>query len=166
MRLFLPQEGSEMQILSKDYRENLAHLKDVLKPGENFDVICREMHIGKDNVAFFYVDGFTKDAILLKLFQYFIGLKEIEKGEHAAEHFATKHIPYIEVEVSRSAEHLVTMVLSGACVMLAEPFGAQAIVIDSRTEVVPFYEKLGYVSDHGGTIHSGVFDCLRMHKDL
>ena len=44
--------------------------------------------------------------------------------------------------------------------------GYTRIVIDSRTEVVPFYEKLGYVSDHGGTIHSGVFDCLRMHKDL
>ena len=44
--------------------------------------------------------------------------------------------------------------------------GYARIVIDSRTEVVPFYEKLGYVSDHGETIHSGVFDCLRMHKDL
>lgn len=44
--------------------------------------------------------------------------------------------------------------------------GYARIVIDSRTEAVPFYEKLGYVSDRGGTIHSGVFDCLRMHKDL
>ena len=44
--------------------------------------------------------------------------------------------------------------------------GYTRIVIDSRTEVVPFYEKLGYVSDRGATIHSGVFDCLRMHKDL
>ena len=44
--------------------------------------------------------------------------------------------------------------------------GYTRIVIDSRTDVVPFYEKLGYVSDHGGTIHSGGFDSLRMHKDL
>ena len=44
--------------------------------------------------------------------------------------------------------------------------GYTRIVIDSRMEVVPFYEKLGYVSDCGGTVHSGVFDCLRMHKDL
>jgi len=122
-----------MQFLSKQYAENLAYFKKVLSPGENFDVICREMHIGKENAAFFYVDGFTKDAILLKLFQYFIGLKEIEKGEHAAEHFATKHIPYIEVEVNDETEHLLTMILSGACVMLAESFGAKAVVMDTRT---------------------------------
>ena len=44
--------------------------------------------------------------------------------------------------------------------------GYTRIVIDSRIEAVPFYEKLGYVSDHGGMIRSGVFDCIRMHKDL
>ena len=122
-----------MQVLSASYGENLAYFNRLLKPGENFDLICREMRVGKDNVAFFYIDGFTKDAVLLKLFQYFIGLKEIEKGEHAAEHFAEKHIPYIEVEVSGSCDHLSTMILSGACVMLAEPFGAKAVVMDTRT---------------------------------
>ena len=44
--------------------------------------------------------------------------------------------------------------------------GYSRIVIDSRTEAVPFYEKLGYVSDHKGVIHNGVFDCFRMHKNL
>ena len=122
-----------MHTLSPSYEENLAYFKRLLKPGENFDLICREMRIGKDNVAFLYIDGFAKDAVLLKLFQYFIGLKEIEKGQNAAEHFASMHIPYIEVEVSDKREHLTTMVLAGACVMLAEPFGAKAVVIDSRT---------------------------------
>lgn len=44
--------------------------------------------------------------------------------------------------------------------------GYRRIVIDSRPEVIPFYEKLGYVSDHGSMIHNGAFDCFRMHKDL
>ncbi len=122
-----------METLSSRYRENLAYFKETLKPGQNFDVICREMRVGSDDVAFFYIDGFTKDTVLLKLFQYFIGLESIERGEHAALHFATKHIPYIEVEVSDSAEHLTTMILSGACVMLAEPFGQAAVIMDTRT---------------------------------
>ncbi len=122
-----------MWALSKDFDENVAYFKRLLRPGENFDLICREMRVGKDKVAFFYVDGFTKDTVLLKLFQYFIGLKEIERGENAAEHFAGKHIPYIEVEVSGEREHLSTMVLSGACLMLAEPFGEKAVVLDTRT---------------------------------
>ncbi len=44
--------------------------------------------------------------------------------------------------------------------------GYRRIVIDSRPEVIPFYEKLGYASDHGSLIHNGAFDCFRMHKDL
>ena len=48
----------------------------------------------------------------------------------------------------------------------AKELGIKEVKIDSRIEAIEFYEKLGYVSDHGGTIHSGVFDCLRMHKDL
>ncbi len=122
-----------MQMLSENYEENLACFKEILKPGQNFDVICREMHVGEDHVAFFYIDGFTKDEVLLKLFQYFLGLKAIEKGKNAALHFATKHIPYVEVEVSGQCDHLVTMILSGACVMLAEPFGGNAVIMDTRT---------------------------------
>ena len=38
------------------------------------------------------------------------------------------------------------------------------IIIDSRVEVVSFYEKLGYVSIDGSLIKSGNFDCTRMHK--
>ena len=37
-----------MQKLSECYEENLAYFKTLLKPGENFDLICREIQIGKD----------------------------------------------------------------------------------------------------------------------
>ena len=42
--------------------------------------------------------------------------------------------------------------------------GYDEIIIDSRVEVVSFYEKLGYVSIDGSLIKSGNFDCTRMHK--
>ena len=44
--------------------------------------------------------------------------------------------------------------------------GYDEIIIDSRVEVVSFYEKLGYVSIDGSLIKSGNFDCTRMHKIL
>ena len=62
-------------------------------------------------------------------------------------------------------QHLGSRVIKEAEKWIKE-LGYNKIRIDSRVEAVGFYEKLGYVSDHGGTIHSGVFDCLRMHKDL
>jgi GNAT superfamily N-acetyltransferase len=42
--------------------------------------------------------------------------------------------------------------------------GYDEIVIDSRIEAVPFYEKLGYICIDGTLVKSGIFDCTRMHK--
>ena len=44
--------------------------------------------------------------------------------------------------------------------------GYRRIVIESRTEAVGFYEKLGYRITDGGIVRSGVFDCIRMEKRL
>ena len=126
-------DGRNMEEFSLHYEENVASLKRTLRADRNFDVICREMRVGRDKVAFFYVDGFAKDEVLQKLFQYFIGLDKIEGGKDAARNFSERHLPYVEVDVTENAELAITMVLSGATVMLAEPFGASAVVIDSRT---------------------------------
>lgn len=42
--------------------------------------------------------------------------------------------------------------------------GYQEIRIDSRTEAVGFYEKLGYTRIDDKVIKSWSFDCIRMHK--
>ena len=44
--------------------------------------------------------------------------------------------------------------------------GYKEIIVDSRTEVVGFYSKLGYDITDGAVIRSGSFDCIRMHKML
>ena len=103
--------------------------------------------------------------------QHHISLRE-EFDEHDGE--GTKYIVLLDggypVATCRFYEISPDAVVLGRVVKEAEKWirecGYARIVIDSRTEAVPFYEKLGYVSDRGGTIHSGVFNCLRMHKDL
>ena len=44
--------------------------------------------------------------------------------------------------------------------------GYEEIHIDSRVEVVSFYEKLGYICIDGTLVKSGNFDCIRMCKFL
>jgi len=44
--------------------------------------------------------------------------------------------------------------------------GCREIVIDSRIEAVPFYEKLGYAPVDAAVVKSGSFDCIRMRKEL
>lgn len=44
--------------------------------------------------------------------------------------------------------------------------GYNEIIIDSRVEVIGFYEKTGYLHLDDTVIKSGDFDCIRMHKEL
>lgn len=44
--------------------------------------------------------------------------------------------------------------------------GYQKIVVESRVEAVDFYQKLGYTAENQTVIQSGVFDCIRMTKQI
>ena len=130
---FLPLgKESLLKKLSQNYEENLKYFKNILRPGENFDIICREVKVLEADAAFFYIDGFTKDEVMQKLLQYFMDMKSTENSPATAAAFAEK-LPYVEVEVVRDCEQMVTMVLSGASIMISANFGGEAIVIDSRT---------------------------------
>lgn len=126
------EEQKKQKYLSEDYGENLRILKEILRPGTNFDIICREITVAGEDAALFYIDGFTKDEMMQKLMQYFMGMKGYPKKPTPARGFA-KLLPHVEVEVSGDMEQLLTLVLSGASVMICRSFGAEAIVIDSRT---------------------------------
>ena len=53
-----------MKALSISYWDNLSYFKSLLRPGENFDLICREVKVAGADAAFFYIDGFTKDEVI------------------------------------------------------------------------------------------------------
>ncbi len=44
--------------------------------------------------------------------------------------------------------------------------GYKGIEVDSRTVAVGFYEKLGFAAFDGKVFRSGVFDCIKMTKQL
>lgn len=42
--------------------------------------------------------------------------------------------------------------------------GYKKLVLESREEVIGFYEKLGYTADYNRRIHGVTFDCVYMEK--
>jgi len=44
--------------------------------------------------------------------------------------------------------------------------GYHLIRIESRTEKVSFYERLGFVADYSSKIHGVTFDCISMEKEV
>ena len=122
-----------MRQLTSDYRDNVALLSDLLRIGESFDLIRRAVPVGGDELTLFYIDGFVKDGVTLRLMQFYMSQKGLARGEDAADRFAREGVPYVEVDVSEDLDQLLTMILSGATVMLGSTFGRRAIIVDTRT---------------------------------
>ncbi len=117
-----------MQKLSRIYQENVSKIATRLRVKESFDIIERHLKAAGGEVCFFYVDGFIKDAEMLRIMQYILSMKQISG---ASETLAS--LPYVEVEISEDEDAIVRAVLSGQAAMFAEGFLDSAILIDART---------------------------------
>ena len=114
--------------LTDDYGENIKMMSGLLRVGESFDLIERRLAVQDKQMTFYYIDGFVKDGELQRVMQTFLSLKELGDAP-----YTERRLPYVEVEVTRDVEKIVTAVLSGQTALFAETFGGEAILIDLRT---------------------------------
>ncbi len=119
-----------MRRLSENYSENVAWLDKTLRVSENFDVLSKKLRVGEQELTLYYIDGFVKDTVMQKLMMHFLSQKKLPRS---ASEFMETAVPYVETDVTEDVDLMIQMVLSGATLLLGEPFGSQAIVIDSRT---------------------------------
>jgi len=127
-----------MQIYSEritgDFDCDAAVMDRILRVDESFDMIRRPMKVGNNRMIMYYIDGFVKAELMQKLMVYLISVKDFGDGsENAAQTFAEKSLPTVEVDVTDSVDSLVLMVMSGCTAFLCDGFGKNAIVIDART---------------------------------
>lgn len=114
--------------LGKNHRENVELLASHLRVTESFDIIERHLRVAENDVCFFYVDGFTKDAEMQRLMQYLLSQKSLSGAKALVE-----ILPYVEVEVGNGVERITTSVLSGQTVLISSAFPGEAVLIDART---------------------------------
>lgn len=112
----------------KNHEYNVATLSSRLRADENFDVIERHLSVAGEDVCFFYVDGFVKDAELQRLMQYLLSQKSIGGAKELL-----GILPYVEVELSDGIEKTLVSVLSGQTALISSAFPGEAILIDART---------------------------------
>ena len=112
----------------QDHRENVAILSSRLRSAESFDIIERHLSVAGEDVCFFYIDGFAKDAELQRLMQYLLSRKRLGTAKELVE-----ILPYVEVELSGGTDRTVVAVLSGQTALISSAFPGEAILIDART---------------------------------
>ncbi len=117
-----------MDKLCEDFKLNVAEMSERLRSEESFDIIKRTMKAAGCEICFFYIDGFVKDGEMQRIMQALIAKKEFPSAREVE-----LSLPYVEVERSSDIEKIITAVLSGQSVILAESFGSDAILVDART---------------------------------
>lgn len=137
----------EKRRLTKNYKENVGILDELLAVKDNFDIIKKTLNIGSDELTMYYIDGFVKDGIMSKMIIYLLGLKGLGKssdgtpkegeykqhGKSVAENFVCSHVPYVESDCTDDLENMVQMMMSGATLIIGTAFGEYGIIVDART---------------------------------
>ncbi len=132
-------QPKSMPPLTPDYPENVRLMDEWLRVRDSFDIIRKDVAVGKDRLTLYYIDGFIKDTVMQKLMMHFLSQKglnfprETHDSASAAQRFVDHALPYVETDVTSSTDTMVQMVLSGAALMLGSAFGDEAVVIDART---------------------------------
>ena len=127
-----------MDRFCENYKSNIEYMDKTLRVDENFDIIKKIINVGKDEMTFYYIDGFINDGMMSKIMIYLVGLKSLlpdknDKSLSAANLFVRSHMPYVETSVTGKTHFALQMLMSGACVALGSSFGDEVIIIDART---------------------------------
>lgn len=116
---------------TQDFSDRLEELKEILQADKSFDIVYRVVEIGGRKGCLFFVDGMTKDEVLLKILQVFQAIKP-EAMPQDAHGFSKKCIPYGEIGLVTDINALITQLLTGITCLLVEGYDSY-LTIDCRT---------------------------------
>ena len=116
--------------LSENYSDNVKLMTGLLRSEQSFDMLTKTLTLSDGELTLFFIDGFAKDTVLQKLMMHFLSLKKLPRG---AVEFMQGCLPYIETDVCRDVDNMVQTVMSGGTLVLGSSFGAEAILLDTRT---------------------------------
>ena len=111
--------------------ENASYMNQILPVKDSFDIIQRDIMVGNRMASFYFIDGFTKDEVMLKLMDSLIKVKEEDMPADATQ-FSRACIPYVEVDILGNFDQVLKNMLSGVTCMFIEGYEG-CIAIDCRT---------------------------------
>ncbi len=137
-----------MQSFYENYAANVQYMEKELRPKENFDILTRTLAVGNEELTFFFIDGFAKDAQLGKLMMHLLSLPHAGSAENLS-----RKLPQIEVDICEDMEQALTAVLSGQTALFGTNFGKKCILVDLRT-----YPTRGVAEPEGDKVMQGARD--------
>ncbi len=116
---------------SANLEKNMTYFNEKLDVDTNFDVVYRVTNVGGRKACIYFVDGFTKDEVLLKIMQIWENIKPEAMPEDAHE-FSKQYVPYGEAGILDKEEDVVIQLLSGISCIFIDGYD-QCLTMDCRT---------------------------------
>lgn len=117
--------------LSTDFNTNISHFHKILDVQTNFDIVYHTLEIGGKQALIYFVDGFTKDEILLRLMQDFSSIKPEDMPETPHD-FSKRYVNYGETGLEDEENQILIQLLSGLSCLFIDGYD-KCITIDCRT---------------------------------
>ncbi len=119
--------------LSSVLEENIQYIESHLPVKDSFDLITRQLYLGKTKAFFLGVNGFCKTDILQQIFSDLQNPIYMQNDSvEEIRQYMNARIGYAQASLSDSWDDIIRNVLSGPAALFVEGF-AQAILIDART---------------------------------
>ena len=120
-------------LLTADYNRNIQTIDSHMRVNSSFDLVGRNVILASRKAKIYFVDGFCKDDVMVKILAPLMSLDEAKINAHKGiRTFADAFVPYIETDVVNDVQRFEKMVLSGGIGVVVEGF-SEALLIDART---------------------------------
>ncbi len=117
--------------VSSDIKNTMDRFHQTLDVSTNFDIVYHTLTIAGRQSCLYFVDGFTKDEVLLKLMQGFVSIKPEDMPDNAHD-FAKQYVNYGETGLETDENIIQIQLLSGLTILFIDGYD-QCITIDCRT---------------------------------
>ncbi|MDH7576262.1 MAG: spore germination protein [Bacillota bacterium] len=124
-------QAAQKTKVSKHLADNVKVLHHALGVGDSFDIITRELKIAGKEAVLLFVDGLSRDEVLLYLMWALFDLPREELQPFNLSKLVKEKLPYAEIQTLDTLDDIVDTVLAGPQVLLVDGL-EQGIVIDAR----------------------------------
>ena len=117
--------------MTTSLQQTMSYMNEHIDPDTSFDIVYRVIEVGGRQACIYFIDGFCKDELMMKILQYFIGLKPADMPQNVHE-MAKKATPYVEVDLQDQWDQITYFIMSGVFALFIDGYD-RCLLIDSRT---------------------------------
>ena len=119
--------------LSKDLQETINQLNNTLPIGKSFDIVTRDLMLGKTKAYWIGINGFCKFEILQQIFSDLQNpMYTLNKSIKEINDYMNAKIGYGQATISSDWDNIIRNILSGPSALFIDGFDC-AIILDARS---------------------------------